>query len=110
MDVLADVVWQSKSLEGIRFEANDVCPQLAALYSQISVPLSWNRAGRGALEVGQQSDKMLPANLWPNVLQRAANISYYNHGDDWKSPSMKSAQAEVVYWLLKKKLLGEWIS
>lgn len=109
MDILAIVVWQNKSLEGIRFEANDVCPQLEALYSQISVPLSWNRGGRRTLD-SSPSDESLPANLWPKVLQRATRISYYNYDDEWQSPSSENTKVDVVYWFLKKKLLGEWIS
>lgn len=109
MDILADVVWRNKSLENIRFEVNDMCPQLAVLYSQISVPLSWNRGGRRGLEV--ESKGTLPANLWPSVLERATRISYYYHDSEWHKPSSEHLQPEVVYWLLQKHLLGEcWLS
>ncbi|CAJ1945262.1 unnamed protein product [Cylindrotheca closterium] len=111
MEVLADVVWRNKSLEDIRFEVNDLCPELAAMYSQISVPLSWNRGGRRALmQVESSSTGTLPPNLWPMVLERATRICYYEYGDEWHKPSWESTQPDVVYWLLQKKILGEWLS
>ena len=112
MEVLADVVWRNKSLEDIRFEVNDLCPELAAMYSQISVPLSLNRGGRRSLMEVESSSTTgaLPANLWPLVLQRANRISYYHYGDEWQKPSWESTQPDVVYWLVQKKILGEWLS
>lgn len=73
-------------------------------------PLSVNRASRGL-------DHSTPPGLWPYVLERAGKIRYYSAGklslrsrrllpaDDWKSPSSEHPRVDVVYKLLRERVL-----
>lgn len=102
-DVLAEEAWKNRSLERIscvvRHDEND-----AALV-KVHLALSLNRGGRRALEL--ESPTPLPANLWPHVLQRAGQASYLSisHSDLHHS-TLNSIRSDVVFWLLKEKILG----
>mmetsp|Transcript_39587 Transcript_39587/g.95696 ORF Transcript_39587/g.95696 Transcript_39587/m.95696 type:complete len:462 (-) Transcript_39587:392-1777(-) len=67
------------------------------------VPLSLNRLGRQYLL--DVPSKSFPENLWPLVLERAMKLKYFSFHDDFYSASMESTRVDVVYWLLREKML-----
>lgn len=110
LDVLGDVVWRNKSLEGLCFETDDACPHLTALYTHISIPLSLNRAGRRALELELPLQKAIAPNLLPLILERATKLFYYNYDDGWHYPTSKTARADAIFWLLQKEVFGKCLA
>lgn len=71
-------------------------------WQKIMVHLSLNRFGRQHL-LGDTSH-LLPSNLWPQVLERASKLRFYDMGDEWKRPSLECTRADVMYWLLREKV------
>mmetsp|Transcript_24348 Transcript_24348/g.59608 ORF Transcript_24348/g.59608 Transcript_24348/m.59608 type:complete len:471 (-) Transcript_24348:394-1806(-) len=104
MTILGLTLWQNKSLECFYFENI----KELEFDSRLRVPLSLNRGGRRAMEVG--SPKELPENLWPLILERASQIHYYDFGGTLGEPKLESTRVDVVYWLLKEKVLGRYPS
>eukprot|EP00526_Cylindrotheca_closterium_P011243 CAMPEP_0113644700 /NCGR_PEP_ID=MMETSP0017_2-20120614/23531_1 /TAXON_ID=2856 /ORGANISM="Cylindrotheca closterium" /LENGTH=482 /DNA_ID=CAMNT_0000556335 /DNA_START=26 /DNA_END=1474 /DNA_ORIENTATION=+ /assembly_acc=CAM_ASM_000147 len=106
---------RNKSLEcveGGRFGENFI--------DETKVALSLNRGGRRALEVESleaESSSVLPAKLWPRVLERATNIVYCDYADTdeavglpWdgeESLPILSTRVDVVFWLLQEKMVGQ---
>lgn len=77
--------------------------------TKLSVPLSVNRAAR-------RLDHSALLGLWPHVLERAGKILYYSVnsrqpfyrvlGDDWKNPTSERPRIDVVYKLLRERVLA----
>lgn len=108
--VAIDAIGRNKSLEYVNLGVHCVDD----FASRTCVPLSLNRGGRRALEV--ESSSVLPANLWPSILERASKLIYcgkpsaFDHVDpedeDLTFEPTKKTRADVVFWILKEKLLG----
>lgn len=104
MTILELTLWQNKSLECFYFE--DI--QESEFDSKLSVPLSLNRGGRRAMEIGSREE--LPENLWPLILERASRIHYYDFCSTMEEADLESTRVDVVYWLLKEQMLGRYPS
>jgi len=111
-DVAVDAIRRNKSLEC--FEGGHFVDE--NFIDETKVALSLNRGGRRALEV--ESSSVLPANLWPRVLERAANIVYCDYStiyeeeeelccEGLKSLPVESTRVDVVFWLLREKMVGQ---
>mmetsp|Transcript_4885 Transcript_4885/g.11634 ORF Transcript_4885/g.11634 Transcript_4885/m.11634 type:complete len:477 (-) Transcript_4885:163-1593(-) len=106
-----DAIQRNKSLECIEGDQFD-----EHFIDKTKVALSLNRGGRRALEV--ESSSVLPANLWPRVLERATNIVYCDYSiseeeeeiyyeSEAKSEPVESTRVDVVFWLLREKMVGQ---
>lgn len=102
--ILELTLWKNKSLECFYFEGIEE----AEFDAKLSLPLSLNRGGRRAMEIGPR--KPLQENLWPLILQRASRIHYYDFCSTLEEPDLESTRVDVVYWLLKEKVLGRYPS
>mmetsp|Transcript_30079 Transcript_30079/g.72196 ORF Transcript_30079/g.72196 Transcript_30079/m.72196 type:complete len:465 (-) Transcript_30079:288-1682(-) len=103
-----DALWNS-NLESVCFMDDDedneeVSQGFEEFRCQVSVPLGLNRGGRRALQ-NQCPDHPMYPNLWPLVLERAMKIDYYSVLDRWQSPTLETRRCDVVYWLLREKVL-----
>ncbi|CAJ1966501.1 unnamed protein product [Cylindrotheca closterium] len=103
--LLEDCLSRNTSLERLKIDYETEDEEWAEYYDDtFSIPLSLNRAGRQYLQ--DDAGVQLPAKLWPLILQRAGKISYYCVFDDaWKHPTMTSTRVDVVYWLLRERIL-----
>mmetsp|Transcript_4894 Transcript_4894/g.11650 ORF Transcript_4894/g.11650 Transcript_4894/m.11650 type:complete len:476 (-) Transcript_4894:72-1499(-) len=114
--------WKTTAIEAIRRNKSLECVEYKGgsfdedFVDKTKVALSLNRGGRRALEV--ESSSVLPANLWPRVLERAANIVYCDYStiyeeeeelccEGLKSLPVESTRVDVVFWLLREKMVGQ---
>lgn len=103
-----DALWNS-SIESVHFmddeeDNSQVFRGFEEFRCQVSVPVSLNRRGRQALQ-NQYPGQPMYQSLWPRVLQRAMNIDYYSALDSWEHPTLKTRRCDVLYWLLREKVL-----
>lgn len=104
---LYDALYVNSSLESIHLmdEKNEFEPDIfVAFCTRFSVPLSFNRAAKRMLQ-DQPSDQPLQPSLWPLVLERAMRLKYYSIRCEWETPRLRTRRADVVYWLLREKIL-----
>eukprot|EP00526_Cylindrotheca_closterium_P011964 CAMPEP_0113626148 /NCGR_PEP_ID=MMETSP0017_2-20120614/13519_1 /TAXON_ID=2856 /ORGANISM="Cylindrotheca closterium" /LENGTH=474 /DNA_ID=CAMNT_0000536311 /DNA_START=1 /DNA_END=1423 /DNA_ORIENTATION=- /assembly_acc=CAM_ASM_000147 len=105
--------WKTTAIEAIRRNKSLECVEGDLgqfdknFIDKTKVALSLNRGGRRALEA--ESSSLLPANLWPRVLERATNIVYCDYaiieeekglyGEiAAKSLPIESTRVDVIYW------------
>lgn len=102
LNALKDAVWLNKSLEQVYYQ-DDATPKLLHVDSMIRYATSLNRGAKRKLL--DEYPLSLPQNLWAHVLKRATTIKYYDFDDELDAPTLTSPRSDVVFWLLRQKML-----